>query len=187
MTKPLARRIKPLPDPADPSSTASALDRLSGDDAAELTALANSTDAVGGLLRGVFAASPFLTDLIVRDPAFAVACLGVAPEDSLAGLCDSVTSECAAAPDERTVKSALRRARAKAALVIALADLGGAWDCEEVTAALTRFADTSIAAAVDWLLRDAERAGRLHDLDRKSPGAAAATSSWRSASTAPSS
>jgi [glutamine synthetase] adenylyltransferase / [glutamine synthetase]-adenylyl-L-tyrosine phosphorylase len=165
MAQPLAQRIKPLPDPADRSSTASALDRLSGDEAAELAALANSADAVGGLLRVVFAASPFLTDLIVRDPAFAVGSLKASPEDSLAGLCNSVASESAAAPDERTVKSTLRRARAKAALVIALADLGGAWDCDEVTSALTRFADASIAAAVDWLLRDAERAGRLHDLD----------------------
>ncbi len=106
MAQSLAERIKPLPDPADASSTAGALDRLSGEDAAELTALAESTDAVGGLLRGVFAASPFLTDLIVRDPAFAVACLGAPPDDSLAELCDAVTAEAAAAPDERTVKSA---------------------------------------------------------------------------------
>jgi [glutamine synthetase] adenylyltransferase / [glutamine synthetase]-adenylyl-L-tyrosine phosphorylase len=170
MAQPLAQRIKPLPDPADRTSTASALDRLSGDEAAQLTALADSDDAVGGLLRGIFAASPFLTDLIVRDPAFAVACLAVSPEESLAELCESVTEETAAAPDERDVKSALRRARARAALLIALADLGGAWSCDEVTAALTRFADTSIAAAVDWLLREAERAGRLGDLDPQEPG-----------------
>jgi [glutamine synthetase] adenylyltransferase / [glutamine synthetase]-adenylyl-L-tyrosine phosphorylase len=122
------------------------------------------------LLRGVLAGSPFLTELMVRDPGFTVDCLGLPPEESLARLCTAVAAEVAAAADERTVKAALRRARAKAALVIALADLGGAWECEEVTAALTRFADTSIAAAVDWLLRDAERAGRLRDLDPEQPG-----------------
>jgi glutamine synthetase adenylyltransferase len=47
-------------------------------------------------------------------------------------------------------------------------------DCDEVTAALTRFADACIAAAVDWLLREAERAGRLATWTLKSPDAAAA-------------
>ncbi|MFW6076151.1 MAG: bifunctional [glutamine synthetase] adenylyltransferase/[glutamine synthetase]-adenylyl-L-tyrosine phosphorylase [Hyphomicrobiales bacterium] len=171
MAQPLAHRIKPLPEPADPSATASALDRL-GDEgaAAELKSRAEGIDSVGGLLRGVLAASPFLTDLMVRDPEFAVACLDAAPEDSLSELCETVAAETIAGPDERTVKSALRRARAKAALVIALADLGGAWTCEEVTAALTRFADTSIGAAVDWLLREAAAAGRLRDLDPDEPG-----------------
>ncbi|HUF44780.1 MAG TPA: bifunctional [glutamine synthetase] adenylyltransferase/[glutamine synthetase]-adenylyl-L-tyrosine phosphorylase, partial [Aestuariivirgaceae bacterium] len=174
MPQSLARRIEPLPEPTDPASTATALDRLRAEDggaACDLLGLATSADPVGGLLRGVFAASPFLTDLLVRDPDFAVACLGISPEQSLASICEAVIAEIAAAPEERSARSALRRARAKAALVIALADLGGAWDSDEVTAALTRFADAGLAAAVDWLLREAERAGRLRALDPEAPGA----------------
>ncbi|HSM20556.1 MAG TPA: bifunctional [glutamine synthetase] adenylyltransferase/[glutamine synthetase]-adenylyl-L-tyrosine phosphorylase, partial [Hyphomicrobiales bacterium] len=172
MPQTLAQRIKPLPEPADPASVATALDRLKGEDsaAAKLAALAESPDAVGGLLRGVLAGSPFLTELMVRNPAFTIDSLDLAPEESLERLCAAIVAEVAAAPDERSVKAALRQTRAKAALVIALADLGGAWECEQVTAALTRFADTSIAAAVDWLLRDAERAGRLCELDPEQPG-----------------
>jgi [glutamine synthetase] adenylyltransferase / [glutamine synthetase]-adenylyl-L-tyrosine phosphorylase len=172
MPQTLAQRIKPLPEPTDRAGTAAALDRLTGEGGAmaKLAGLAQRDDPVGGLLRAVFAASPFLTDLIVRDPGFTLDCLGISPEETLAHLCQAVDTETAATTEERAVKSALRRARARAALVIALADLGGAWDCDEVTAALTRFADTCIAAAVDWLLRDAERAGRLRDLDSEEPG-----------------
>ena len=42
----------------------------------------------------------------------------------------------------------LRQARAGVALTIALADLAGAWPLEQVTAALTRFADTALDFAI---------------------------------------
>jgi [glutamine synthetase] adenylyltransferase / [glutamine synthetase]-adenylyl-L-tyrosine phosphorylase len=174
MSQSLAQRIKPLPEPSDQSSIATTLDHLrteEGDAATRLLALAQTADdPLGALFRGVFAGSPFLADLILRDPDFAVACLDRVPEEELAGLCEAVRAEIAAAPDERTAKSALRRARAKAALLIALADLGSVWHSDEVTAALTRFADACIGAAVDWLLVDAERAGRLRKLDGDEPG-----------------
>ncbi len=171
--QPLAKRVKPLPEPSDQASIETALEHLRAEDggaASILCELVKGTEPAGGLLRGVFAVSPFLTDVMVRDPDFAVACLGTSPEDGLATLCDAVRAEVAAASDEPAARSALRRARAKAALIIALADLGGAWECDEVTAALTRFADTSLGAAVDWLLREAGRAGRLRNLDPGEPG-----------------
>ncbi len=47
---------------------------------------------------------------------------------------------------------ALRHAKAKASLLIALADLGEVWTVDEVTAALTRFADAMLKATINWLL-----------------------------------
>ena len=48
---------------------------------------------------------------------------------------------------------ALRRAKREAALLIALADIGGVWDVVEVTEALARFADAAVGAALRFLLR----------------------------------
>jgi glutamate-ammonia-ligase adenylyltransferase len=48
----------------------------------------------------------------------------------------------------------LRRARAGVALVTALADLSGSWPLEQVTAALTRFADTALDFAMTAAFAD---------------------------------
>ena len=66
----------------------------------------------------------------------------------------------------------LRRAKAEAALLIALADIGGIWPVERVTRALTEFADAALGAAVRYLLRAAASAGKFkpHDAARPEQG-----------------
>ena len=49
----------------------------------------------------------------------------------------------------------LRRMKAEAALLIALADIGGVWPVMRATRALTELADAAVRAAVRFLLRDA--------------------------------
>ena len=56
---------------------------------------------------------------------------------------------------------ALRHAKREAALLIALADIGGVWDVVAATEALTRFADAAVGAALSFLLRRNALAGRL--------------------------
>jgi glutamate-ammonia-ligase adenylyltransferase len=51
--------------------------------------------------------------------------------------------------------------KAEAALLIALADIGGLWDVVQVTAALTEVADTAVTAALRHVLNQAAQAGRL--------------------------
>ena len=55
----------------------------------------------------------------------------------------------------------LRTAKRRAALAIALADIGGLWDVNQVTAALTRFADACVQGALRFLLR-ADGGARRH-------------------------
>ena len=59
--------------------------------------------------------------------------------------------------------------KAEAALLIALADIGGVWPVMRATRALTELADTAVAAAVRFLLRDAARRGRLKPADPAKP------------------
>ena len=58
----------------------------------------------------------------------------------------------AAAGDEAEVMRLLRRMKAEAALLIALADIGGVWPVMEVTRRQTALADAALGAAVDYLL-----------------------------------
>lgn len=112
------------------------------------------------LLTAIFTASPFLTDLILRDPDEALACLRDDPERHAEALLAEADAALAI-EGEADFKRALRRIKAKSALLIALADIAGVWPVETVTDFLTRFADASLKVSVDWLLRDAARLGRL--------------------------
>ncbi len=121
-----------------------------------------------GLL-GVAEGSPFLLELIRVDPSRLLRALSDPPADRVAALVAQGRAEVRAAPDEAAAMTALRRMRAEAALVIALADIGGAFDLTQVTAALTDLADAAISAALDFLLAEAARAGRLLTLDAADP------------------
>jgi glutamate-ammonia-ligase adenylyltransferase len=63
----------------------------------------------------------------------------------------------------------LRRMRAEAALLIGLAEIGGVWPVTQVMRLQTALADTALAAAVDHLLLDAQRRGRLKLADPARP------------------
>src|SRR6185437_5009202 len=70
------------------------------------------------------------------------------------------------------VASLLRRTKRILALVTAVADIGGLWRLDQVTAALSDFADAALALSVAHLLRAAHDAGelRLPDPDHPASG-----------------
>ena len=112
-------------------------------------------------LESVAGGSPYLRALMLRDPLFVEEILSHSPEELLASVCAGVhAAETLLSQTE--IMRALRHAKAKASLLIALADLGEIWSVEEVTAALTRFADAMLNAAINWLLIDASKAGKFH-------------------------
>jgi glutamate-ammonia-ligase adenylyltransferase len=82
----------------------------------------------------------------------------------------------------------LRRAAGGSALLVGLADLGGSWPLERVTAELTRFADAAVRTVVDHLLAEAARRGEFRlRAARTTRRRAAASSSSRWASMGPAS
>ena len=129
--------------------------------AAALQPLCETSAAVRALLAHIAAGSPFLTGLVRRYPEFAVEALTIPPDRLIADLCGRLETDVASAPSQADLKRVLRIARNHAALLIALADIAGCWSCEQVTRALTRFADVAVAGAVNWLLEEAVEAGKL--------------------------
>lgn len=110
-------------------------------------------------LAPVFGASPYLTGLARRDPGRLAALLTSDPDVRFADLL--ARTEGQAGLDWEGAKSGLRKLKAEAHLLIALADLGGVWDLDAVTGALTRFADAALHAALTVAARAELEAGRL--------------------------
>ena len=110
------------------------------------------------------AGSDYLGELIARDEAFAAeaAC------ENAAALLDTFCADLSLIEDQTAFLRALRHAKSRAALLIGLRDLGG-WPLEMVTAALTRFADSAVSSAVNWLLRDQARRGKIILADGADP------------------
>ena len=112
------------------------------------------------LLEGVFGNSAFLSRLAVRDPGVLKHIVAAGPA-SVLGAAIARAGAVALLDDEALAMAELRGAKRAAALAIALADIGGLWPLEEVTGALTRFADACVQSALRFLLR---RAAALHNM-----------------------
>jgi glutamate-ammonia-ligase adenylyltransferase len=125
---------------------------LAGDWAAAL-------DRAWPALAPVFAASPYLAGLARRDPAMLGRILLGGPEARLAAVLEGAAA--VGGEGLGAGKAKLRRLKAELHLLTALCDLGGVWDLDQVTGALTRFADAALAAALRLAAAVEVERGRL--------------------------
>lgn len=144
--------------------------RSDAETAARLAPLLASEEKVRALVEGVAEGSPFLWEIIRADPALLVALLVAEPEANLARAIETGVNAVRAAPSTVAAMRALRRMRRETALLIALCDIGGVWTVAEVTRALTRLADAAVTAAVDYLLLQAQKDGKIRLADPTHPG-----------------
>ncbi|MGF1447655.1 MAG: bifunctional [glutamine synthetase] adenylyltransferase/[glutamine synthetase]-adenylyl-L-tyrosine phosphorylase [Pikeienuella sp.] len=119
---------------------------------------------MGALLEGTAGSAPYLAKLIERHGDWLAEIATTAPELALDRLISALANETTQATEEAAAGTILRQAKSRAALLIALADLGGVWSLQEATAALSRFAEAALQAAVSWQLGEATRRGRLSAL-----------------------
>ncbi len=131
----------------------------------DVEALTDFRDAVGGALRRagvgddavdfletVASCSPYLRRLMQRTPQLAVEILNTPPEDmTTAAARDALES--AALETKEAQLAGLRRAKDKASLTIALADIAGYWDVMEAAKRLSQFADAAVDAALAMALK----------------------------------
>ncbi|MFZ3006996.1 MAG: bifunctional [glutamine synthetase] adenylyltransferase/[glutamine synthetase]-adenylyl-L-tyrosine phosphorylase, partial [Phenylobacterium sp.] len=109
-------------------------------------------------LAPVFGASAYLTSLARRDLPRLRDLLQADPDARFTDL----LARTAALSDVsyEAAKVGLRKLKAEAHLLIALADLGGVWDLGAVTGALARFADAALITALTVAARSEVEAGR---------------------------
>ncbi|MHA7874740.1 [protein-PII] uridylyltransferase family protein [Roseivivax sp.] len=110
---------------------------------------------MGDLIAGAGGTAPYLGTLIQREGAW----LEGAAEDPEAAI-ETLFEALRAGPVESR-PSDLREAKRRVALLTALADLGGVWPLETVTATLTRFADLSVQLALEATVGAEIRRGKL--------------------------
>jgi glutamate-ammonia-ligase adenylyltransferase len=112
----------------------------------------SGTAAGSALLAAIFGNSPFLSGVAVREWAFLTELVergaDTAFETVIATAKRPIDGE-----DTAVLMRRLRVARRRVALTAAVAELAGAWSLEPQMAALTRFAETAIDAALHYLLR----------------------------------
>ena len=135
---PLGQQLSPCGPVIDSRSAERLLDAIAS--------VRDLSPAERAALAPVFGASGYLAGLARRDPARMARLLDSDPEASLDRILDATGVLATAAPE--VTGPGLRRLKAELHLLTAIADLGGAWDLDQVTGALARFADAALAAAL---------------------------------------
>jgi glutamate-ammonia-ligase adenylyltransferase len=116
------------------------------------------------ILAGAFGNSPFLARLARREHATLPLLLQRGPGTIVAEAI-ALALSAADAPTQAEAMACLRIAKRRAALAVALADIAGIWQLEDVTRALTEFADACVKGALRHLLREASERASLSERD----------------------
>ncbi|MGY0832535.1 bifunctional [glutamine synthetase] adenylyltransferase/[glutamine synthetase]-adenylyl-L-tyrosine phosphorylase [Azospirillum argentinense] len=113
------------------------------------------------LIDAVCGNSPYLGQILTRELPFVREMVTRGYDDAFATLLRRLEADCAEERNIDRLMTALRIAKRRAALLIAIADITGAWELEAVTGALSDIAETSVRMAANHLLRRAAEAGTL--------------------------
>ncbi|MGH6980105.1 MAG: bifunctional [glutamine synthetase] adenylyltransferase/[glutamine synthetase]-adenylyl-L-tyrosine phosphorylase, partial [Stellaceae bacterium] len=127
----------------------------------EMRALAAS-EAGQRLLAAVFGNSPFLGQICVNEPETLLKLVKIGPDDTFAEIMDGLNRERDSLTERQAVMRALRVARKRVALTVAVADLAARWPLERVTGALSAFAEASLETALRHLLLNGVASGEIH-------------------------
>jgi glutamate-ammonia-ligase adenylyltransferase len=170
----LAHRITRAPRLAVPREAGRKVDEwleaLAGSEAGKtLNDLFSARPAVRALIEGLAAGSPFLWGLADREPDRLVRVLSRDPDERLKEMLADATAAVAGLESDAQAMRLLRRTKTEAALLIALADIGGVWPLRRVTQALTQLADGAITIALRFLLRAAAEQGKFKPADAARP------------------
>lgn len=161
--------------PLDPGAAGEEIAEIAAAAAeAGLQRLADLLSAPGSardFLAAVLDLSPFLRDCVRRRPAI----LDGLFDNTVGERLDAILAEVAAASlaedaTENGVMKALRRLKLEAHFLIALSELAGDVETERTVRRLSDLADACIRAAIDFLLADAGRRGKLKLGDGPHPG-----------------
>jgi [glutamine synthetase] adenylyltransferase / [glutamine synthetase]-adenylyl-L-tyrosine phosphorylase len=146
-----------LPEPFDRARAARTFERL-----AELGYVPQAE--ARDLLESAFGNSAFLCRLALRERTTLERLFACGPR----GILDDAIAQALAAADaskETDAMAALREAKRRAALAVALVDIAGAWMLDDVTVALTGFADAALKGALRFALKQAAAETELRSLD----------------------
>lgn len=161
-----------IPTAIDPERAALGLERwhdsVNNCDDADISKQAATLvadDIIRGLMETIFSYSPYLTKSMVSDPEFTCSLYLNGPEQMMKEVLESIQNARidipASAEGTPQLAKILRVAKRRASLTIAIADISGLWNLEQVTDALSELAEQAISAAAAHLLAIAASQGAL--------------------------
>ena len=121
------------------------------------------------LLAAVFGNSPFLSKLAIAEWPLLLRLVEKGPDNIFAEIAGIVETDTDQSEDQAALMRRLRIARGRVALIAGIAELARSWSIEEQMAALSRFAEAALGAAVRHLLRAAGRRGAIQLADAANP------------------
>jgi len=140
------------PRPADEAAAARLVERFA--------ALDPEGVVPEGLLRALGGNAPYLADLAQREAEALRLLVREGPDAVVAPALAAIAAVPPEAPRPR-VAAVLRQAKRRIALAAAVADIGGIWRLERVTAALSDLAEVALTLAAAHLLRAGHDAGEI--------------------------
>ena len=157
--KHLGPRLRPCGPIVDVRAAERAREALA--EAAEEGGWLKALDEAWPALEPVFAASYYLASLARRRPEQLKRILASEPQARLGAILEEAAALATRAEDFDAVSVGLRRLKAELHLLTALCDLGGVWDLEQVTGALSDFADAAVRTALATAAAQEIARGRL--------------------------
>jgi [glutamine synthetase] adenylyltransferase / [glutamine synthetase]-adenylyl-L-tyrosine phosphorylase len=121
------------------------------------------------LLEAIFGNSLFLSQCVNRDPEFFCNLVCDGANDSAAAVLQDIAEKGKDALNNKQLMQAVRIAKRRMALAIAVADLGNVWDLDKITRKLSETADATLSTAAAHLIREATRMGAFELADREHP------------------
>lgn len=170
------RRVTPLDDSRAKAELAELIEVAADANLARLAAALAEDNETTRFLAAVLDLSDFMRDSAIRNPAALERLLDRTIDERLTEILTAIAS-LAGSEDvsEGSLMADLRRLKGEAHFLIALDDLAGEADAQTTVRRLSTLADACIAAAIDFLLGDAHRQGKLTLPD---PAHSARESGW---------
>ena len=121
------------------------------------------------LLSAVFGNSPFLSQCCLFEPAFLCRLIQTGADATFSALLSELEAALAGETDMAGLMSGLRIAKRRVALLTALADIADIWDLDQVTGALTDFAQAATRHGLRFLLKREAAKGDIVLADEADP------------------
>ena len=118
-------------------------------------------ERLSDFLKSVMSNAPYLRDGLLSQAKFIEAAFSTSIDETIERLIEAAASVWQTASSESEVMRALRELKNKVALLLALADLGKVLTFEDVTKALSDFADAALLSAVRFSLIEEEKRGKI--------------------------
>lgn len=155
---------KNLPRAHYPEKAESALDQLAADarerrDDALLKLLKIGENKA--LITSLAGNSPYLAQLMLRNPLFLKRLLTREPGELFKSLLEKTAAKAAGTHDRDAFMRVIRALKSRAALLIAACDISGFWDLDATTEALTRLADLTLQLSLAHILFERMDAGKM--------------------------